>query len=285
MAGRVARLLIRDRAALCGIAVFALVLLAAVIGPWIYPYNPLQQNLAQRLMPPFWYSEEGECHIAGTDQLGRDILSRLLLGARISLLVGFSAVLISGSLGTFFGLLAGYSGGGMDRVITRMADAQLAIPNILFAIAVMAVLGPELRNLILVLGLTGWVAYARIVRSSVLTVREREYVVAARSVGTSNARILLRHVLPNSIDSVIVIASSQLAWMIIAEASLSFLGLGVPPPNPTWGNMLADGRTYLTTAWWLATFPGLALTVTILAINLVSDWARDLLDPRLRREV
>ena len=276
---------IRDRAALCGIAVLALVLLTAVIGPWVYPYDPLKQNLAQRLMPPFWCSEEGKCHVAGTDQLGRDILSRLLLGARISLLVGFLAVLISGTLGTFLGLLAGYFGGGVDRVITRIADAQLAIPNILLAIAVMAVLGPKLGNLILVLGLTGWVAYARIVRASVLTVREREFVVAARSVGASNVRILFWHILPNSIDSVIVIASSLLATMTIAEASLSFLGLGVPPPNPTWGSMLADGRTYLTTAWWLATFPGLALTITILAINLVGDWVRDLLDPRLRREV
>lgn len=285
MAGNAFRLLLRDPAALSGMVLLVLVILASIIGPELYPYSSQQQNLANRLMPAFSCSLGEGCHVAGTDHLGRDLLSRMLLGARISLIVGFSAVFISGCLGTCLGAMAGYFGGGVDRLISRLADAQLAIPYILLAIAALAVLGPAIRNLILVLGLTGWVEYARLVRASVLTVRETEFVTAARATGASNMRVLYRHVLPNSVDSVLVIASSHLGAMIIAESSLSFLGLGVPPPNPTWGNMLADGRNYLTIAWWLATFPGLALTITILAINLVSDWARDILDPRLRESI
>lgn len=277
-------LLLRDRAALLGVTVFIAIVTGAVFGPRLCPYDPLDQNLVQRLQPARWCNIEGECHLLGTDQLGRDILSRLLLGARVSLLVGFSAVVIGGSVGTLTGLICGYYGGRLDSVIMRLADAQLAIPFIMLAIAVISVLGPGLANLTLVLGLTGWVDYARIVRSSVLSVREKQFVSAARSVGASDFRILFAHIVPNSLEPAVIIASSQLASRIVAEASLSFLGLGVPPPIPTWGNMLADGRNYImTNAWWLATFPGLALTITTLSINLIGDWVRDLLDPRLWR--
>jgi peptide/nickel transport system permease protein len=278
----VLRSLSRDPGAAVGLALLVSIISLALFGPLLYPYDALEGDLSQRLMPPLWCSADAACHPLGTDQQGRDVLSRILVGARISLLVGFSAVAIGGTIGTFLGLVCGYRGGRLDSIVMRLADAQLAIPFIMLAIAVIAVLGPRLQNLVLVLGVTGWVEFGRITRSAALSVRESEFVTSARSVGASGSRIMMRHILPNSIESSVIIASSQLASRVLAEASLSFLGLGVPPPLATWGNMLADGRDYLSTAWWLATWPGIALAVTIMSVNLVGDWVRDLLDPRLR---
>jgi peptide/nickel transport system permease protein len=219
----------------------------------------------------------------GTDTLGRDILSRVIYGARISLAVGFTAVAIAGMLGITIGLTSGYYRGRVDDVTMRLAEIQLAVPFILFAIAILAVLGPGLKNLILVLGITGWVTYARVVRGQVLSFREKEFVEAARCVGAGDLRIMFRHILPNTFASVIVIGSFAVAATILAEAALSFLGLGVPPSTPTWGGMVADGREQiLTNRWWMYLFPGVAIMLTVLAINAVGDWLRDYLDPRLR---
>lgn len=218
----------------------------------------------------------------GTDQLGRDVASRILFGARVSMLVGILAVGISGTLGVTLGLVSGYLGGWAEVVIMRIADVQLAMPWILLAILIVAVVGAGLQNVILVLGVVGWVTYARIVRGSVMVLREKEFVEAARALGAGSGRIIIRHILPNVFSPIVVIATFNVASAIIGEAALSFLGLGVEPGIPTWGGMLADGRAYLASAWWLATFPGLAIMVSVLGINLLGDWARDVLDPRLR---
>lgn len=221
-------------------------------------------------------------HMLGTDSLGRDILARIIYGARISLLVGVSAVTMSGSIGVTLGLVAGYFRGRWDSIIMRLADVQLAVPTMVLALVAMAVVGPGLRNLIIILGVTGWVGYARVVRGEVLSIREKEFVEAARAIGASHGRILLLHLLPNVAASIIVISSLRVAGMILVEASLSFLGLGVQPPTPTWGGMVAEGRDLVYRAWWVSTFPGIAIFIVVLGINLLGDWLRDVLDPRLR---
>jgi peptide/nickel transport system permease protein len=260
-----------------------LLLIAALAAgaSWIAPQPPALVRVQDRLLQPLAV-RAGIRHWLGTDALGRDILSRLLVGARISLFVGLAAVAIGGTTGTAVGLVSGYHGGWIDRVIMRVGDMQLAFPFILLALAVMAVLGPGLRNVIGVLGLTSWVTYARVVRSEVLSVREREFVQAARAIGAPLARVLVVHTLPNVVGTVIVVATFSVASTILAEAGLSFLGLGVGAATPTWGSMLADARDYMTDAWWLTAFPGLAILVTVLGVNLVGDWLRDYLDPRLR---
>jgi peptide/nickel transport system permease protein len=259
-----------------------LVSAGAIAAPLLTPHQPGTISLASRLAPPAWTTGGKPDHLLGTDQLGRDVLSRLAFGARVSLLVGFSAVALSGVIGVALGLIAGYYGGWFDDVIMRLADFELAFPFILLAIAVLAVLGPGLEKVILVLSLTGWAQYCRLTRAQVLGLRETEFVEAARTIGASTARVLRRHVLPNTLAPVIVIASFSVAGVIIAEASLSFLGLGVPPAVPSWGGMLAEGRAYIERAWWLVTFPGLMLMLTVLSINVLGDAIRDALDPRLR---
>ncbi len=279
---RILRELVRNRAALLGLAILLTVAAAAIFAPEISPYDPTFQEISRRLKPPGWRTPEGQIHLLGTDHLGRDILSRLIFGARISLVIGFSAVALAGTLGTVIGLAAGYRGGRVDEFCMRLTDTMLAMPFILLALAVIAVLGPSLRNIIFVLGVTSWVSYSRVVRAEVLTLRAREFVAAAHALGGGGWRVVFRHLLPNVLTPVIVIATLEVARMIILESALSFLGLGVQPPTPTWGGMLADGRAYLSTSWWLATFPGLSIMLSVLGINLLGDWLRDILDPRLQ---
>lgn len=255
-------------------------IVTAVLAPLLAPYSPDAQDITRRFAPPL-SAPDGQLLLLGADALGRDILSRIIFGSQISLIVGIGAVLVQGGLGVFLGLLAGYYP-RLDNVIMRVADVQLGVPFFVLALAVIAVLGPGLNNIILVLGVTGWVLYARVVRGEVLSIRRREYIEAARVIGSADARILVRHILPNVTSSIIVIATLEVARMIIAEASLSFLGLGVQPPTPTWGGMVADGRNYVAVAWWVSTFPGLAILLTVLGINLLGDWLRDTLDPNLR---
>jgi peptide/nickel transport system permease protein len=274
--------LARRRTALFGLVVVGLVFLTAVLAPLVSPFDPLEQDISQRLREPGWQDAQGRVHPLGTDHLGRDILARIIHGARIALVVGLSAVLISGVLGMVIGLVAGYFGGRVDDFFMRLADIQLAFPFILLAIAVIGVLGPSLRNIIVVIGVSSWVIYARVVRGEVLSIREREFVQAAVALGGRDGRIIFRHVLPNTFTPWLVVATLDMARVIVIESALSFLGLGVQPPTPTWGGMLADGRVYLSTAWWLATFPGLAILVTVLGINLFGDGLRDTLDPRLK---
>jgi peptide/nickel transport system permease protein len=268
--------------AVFGIVVLLLMGGAALTAPQIAPWDPGRQMLVKRLRPPAWQERGLREHPLGTDHLGRDILSRILYGGRISLGVGLSAVTLSGLIGVTLGLLAGFHGGRTDAFIMRVVDVFLAIPYILLAMGVVFALGPSLLNVILVMAATRWVQFARIVRADVLSIREREFVSGARARGNRSLRLLLRHVLPNALTPIIVVATLELAFMIIYESALSFLGLGVQPPTPTWGWMLSDGRNYVATAWWLATFPGLAIMLTVLAVNLLGDWLRDTLDPRLK---
>ncbi len=272
----------RRVAAASALVILGFVSTGAIAAPLLTPHLPGTIDIANRLVPPAWATGGRAVHPLGTDQLGRDVFSRLAFGARVSLLVGLSAVAISGMIGVSLGLIAGYYGGWFDDVIMRLADFELAFPFILLAIAILAVLGPGLEKVILVLGLTGWAQYCRLTRAQVLGLRETEFVEAARTIGASTARILIRHVLPNALAPVIVIASFSVAGVIIAEASLSFLGLGVPPAVPSWGGMLSEGRAYIERAWWLVTFPGLMLMLTVLSINVLGDAIRDALDPRLR---
>jgi peptide/nickel transport system permease protein len=274
---QVLRAVRRMRLAAVGLAVLILALAAALLAPWIAPHDPSAVALLDRLQPPL-----SAGHLLGTDALGQDVLSRVIFGARISLLVGFSAVAISGVLGVTLGLLSGFFGGWADAAVMRIGEVQLAFPTIILYVAVMATLGPGLEKLIAVIGVVGWVQYARIERAMTLSLREMEYVQAARALGASSAWIMLRHILPNTLGPLTVVASFGLASTMVIEASLSFLGLGVPPSVPSWGSMLADGRDYLRAGWWVATFPGVALTVCVLAVNLLGDWLRDELDPLLK---
>jgi peptide/nickel transport system permease protein len=253
-----------------------LLVAAAVLAPWLTGHDPVQNDLSRSLQPPL---QSGAA--LGTDHLGRDILTRIVFGARVSLVVAFVAVGISGVLGVLLGLVAGFYGGWIDHVIMAVADVQLSFPFLLLVTSVVAVLGPGLFNMVVVLGVTGWVAYARVVRSLALGLRTAEFVLAVRAAGAGDGRVLLRHILPNAISPILVVATFAVAQMIIWEAGLSFLGLGVQPPTPTWGGMLSDGRQYLATAWWLAMFPGLTIMVVVLCLNLLGDWLRDALDPTL----
>jgi peptide/nickel transport system permease protein len=245
------------------------------------PFDPAAQDTVQRLRPPGWRDPAGRLHLLGTDHLGRDILTRVVHGARVSLVIAVVAVAIAGTLGLALGLSAGYFRGWVDDAVMWVADVLLALPFILLAIALVAVLGPSVGTIIGVLGATGWVSTARVVRAQALSLRGRDFVDAARVLGSGHGRILVRHLLPNALAPAVVIAALEVGRMILLESALSFLGLGAPPPTPTWGGMLADGRVYLSSAWWLATIPGLAILLTVLGINLVGDWLRESLDPKL----
>lgn len=260
-----------------------IVVLSAIFGPLIAPYDPAAQDLLQRLRPPAGIGKGTTEHLLGTDQLGRDVLSRLILGSRISVLVGVLAAILSGLIGSTIGIVAGFSGGWIDRVLMRLTDIQLAFPSLLLALAVVGFLGASVVNVIIVLGITSWVAYARVLRAEVLSLRERDFVVAARAIGVPPLTIMRRHLLPNVVGPLATIATLQVGSAILAESALSFLGLGVPPTTVTWGAMLSDGQLYLGTAWWLGVLPGLALLLTVLSINVAGDALRDLADPKVYR--
>jgi len=266
-----------------GCFVVALTLIA-VAAPWLAPQDPLRQTLRGRLGKPTLAAADGKAHLLGTDHLGRDVLSRVIFGTRVSLTVGFAAVLVGGILGASLGILAGYRGGFADSVVMTVADAQLAFPFILLAIGIIGVLGPSFPTLIVVIGLSGWVGYARVLRSQVLVLRSREFVDAIHALGGSAGRVILRHILPNVLSSLVVVATLELARAIVLEATLSFLGLGIQPPTPSWGVMVQEGREYLDSAWWISTFPGVVLMLTSLVVSRTGDWLRDLLDPTLRGE-
>jgi len=276
--------LLKARWPLFAVIMLSIMMMIAIVGPSIAPKDPNRQNLILRLRAPMEPDENGTVEfLLGTDSLGRDVLSRLIYGARISISVGFVAVAIGGTMGTCLGLLSGYFGGRIDDVIMRLADIQLAFPFILLAIMVLVVLGQGVLNLILVLGVGQWVTYARMARGETINQREKEYVEAAHALGMSQFRIMFRSILPNILPPLIVIASFNIASVILAEASLSFLGLGVPATVPSWGAMLAESRDQLIGGkWWLAVFPGIAIMLTVLSLNLLGDWLRDFLDPRLR---
>ena len=275
----------RTRGLAIGGAVFvALLIVAALAAPLIAPADPIRQSLRGRLSAPTLDGADGKAHLLGTDHLGRDVFSRVIYGARVSILVGFAAVVVGGLVGASLGLLAGFRGGWTDSVIMTLADAQLAFPFILLAIGIIAVLGPSFPTLIVVIGLSGWVTYARVLRSQVLVLRSREFVDAIHALGGSVARVIGRHVLPNVLSSLVVIATLELARAIVLEATLSFLGLGVQPPTPSWGGMVYEGREYLDTAWWISTAPGIVLMLTSIVVSRTGDWLRDLLDPTLRGE-
>jgi len=262
--------------------VLAVLVATALFAPLLAPGNIDAQNLFSRLKPPLWVDAKGVIHLAGTDHLGRDILARLIHGSRISLLVGVMAVAFGGTVGLMLGLVAGYYGGRVDALIMRFTDMQLAFPFMLLALALVTILGPSVFNVILVLAITSWIHYAKVVRGDVLQLRNREFIEAARVLGIPNRRIIFRHILPNVFSSFLVVASFQVAALIIAESSLSFLGLGVPNSIPTWGSMLSDGREYVRDAWWLSVFPGVAIMLAALSFNLIGDGLRDLLDPTLK---
>ena len=258
------------------------VVAAAFFAPALAPHDPTSQSLRTRLLPPFPFPGSDAAHPWGTDPLGRDLLSRVLYGARVSLIVGVGAVALQALLGVTIGLVAGTYRGWVDQLAMRVADVQQSIPFLVFVVAVAAVVGPNLRNIVLVLGVTGWVTYGRVVRAQVLSLSGQEFVSAARALGVSEARLMTRHLLPNLVAPITVIATLTVSTMILIEASLSFLGLGVPPPTPTWGGMVAGGRNYLADAPWVALVPGFAIFFTVLAINLVGDALREALDPSLR---
>lgn len=280
---RVWRSLYRAKWPVLAIALLLVITFAAVFGPSIAPHDPNRQDIIARLKHPMEQAHRGKVtFILGTDGLGRDVLSRLLYGARVSLLVGLISVVVGGSIGTLLGMIGGFFGGWIDDIIMRLADIQLAFPFILLAIIFMLVLGPGVLNLILVLGIGQWVTYARIARGQTILQREKEYVEAARAIGQRTPGILFTGILPNILSPLVIIASFNIASVILSEAALSFLGLGVPPTVPSWGGMLAESRDQLLAGrWWLAVFPGTAIMITVLSFNILGDWLRDLLDPRL----
>jgi peptide/nickel transport system permease protein len=266
----------RNRMAVAGLVLVLGLFAVALLAPWLAPYDPNFIDLKQVLMPP------GPAHLLGTDTLGRDVLSRIIFGARISLLVGFVAVGIATLIGVLVGALAGYYGGAMDAILMRLVDLMLCFPTLFLILAVIAVLGPSIWNIMVVIGVTGWMGVARLVRAEFLSLREREFVMAARALGASDARLIWRHLLPNALTPVMVSATLGVAGAILTESALSFLGLGVQPPTPSWGNILTMGKDNIEIAWWLSVFPGLAILVTVMSYNLLGEGIREAVDPRLR---
>jgi peptide/nickel transport system permease protein len=266
----------QNRMAMTGLILVLGLFAVALLAPWLAPYDPNFINLKQVLMPP------SPDHLLGTDTLGRDVLSRIIFGAQISLLVGFVAVGIATLIGLFVGALAGYYGGWVDSALMRLVDLMLCFPTLFLILAIIAMLGPSIWNIMAVIGLTGWMGVARLVRAEFLSLREREFVTAARALGAGDTRLILRHMLPNALAPVMVSATLGVAGAILTESALSFLGLGVQPPTPSWGNILTAGKDNIEIAWWLSVFPGLAILVTVMSYNLLGEGIREAIDPRLK---
>lgn len=274
----------RDKAGLAGMILMTALVMMAVFAPCIAPHDPEEQDLTARLVPPFWYERGSKEHLLGTDHLGRDVLSRAIHGARVSLWVGTAVVLLAGGFGVVMGLLAGYLGGRTDAFIMRWIDTQVAFPGLLLALIILSVIGPSLTTVVVVLSLNGWMVYGRLTRSAVLSVRQSPYVEAAEIVGCKWPRIVFRHILPNLTSPILTLAILEFARIVLAEAALSFLGLGIQPPATSWGLDVAVGKNYMFMAWWLVTIPGTAIALTVLAINLVAGWMRLISDPQEREK-
>ena len=259
-----------------------LLVIPAVLAPQVAPYDPLKGSLSKRLTAPAWQEGGSIAHPLGTDKLGRDILSRIIYGARVSLAVSVVAIFVGGAIGTSLGLISGYFGGRVDALLMRLVDISLSLPTILLALVLVAAVGPSFWTVITVLVVLLWARYARLVRGETLSIKERDFIARARVAGASHTRIMARYILPNVVNSLIVLATLQVGYVILLESALSFLGAGLPRPTPAWGLMVADGRELIVTAWWVSMFPGLAIMLTVLALNLLGDWLRDHLDPKLR---
>lgn len=259
-----------------------LLVIPAMFAPWVAPHDPLKGSLAKRLRPPVWQQGGTIEYPLGTDKLGRDILSRMIHGARVSLTVSLVAIFVGGGIGTALGLMSGYFGSRVDSLIMRLVDISLSLPTILLALVLVAAVGPSFGTVVIVLVVLLWARYARLVRGETLSIRERDFVARARVAGASHARIMIRYIFPNVVNSLVVLATLQVGYVILLESALSFLGAGLPRPTPAWGLMIADGRELVVTAWWVSMFPGLAIMLTVLSLNLLGDWLRDHLDPKLR---
>jgi peptide/nickel transport system permease protein len=258
-------------------------ILLSFFGESLTPHDPNKMNLSQRLVPPFWQEGGTIKYFFGTDMLGRDMLSRIIIGARISFIVSILSLTLGGMIGTFLGIISGYYGGKTDAILMRAADATIAFPIILIALLLAVILGPSLQNVVISLGLVLWARYARVIRGEVLSYKERDFVALARVAGSSNFRIMFRHIFPNIRNTLLVLLTLQVGWVIIVEASLSFLGAGIPGPTPVWGSMIAKGREYVTIAWWVPFLPGLAVCIVCLSFNMLGDWLREALDPKMRQ--
>jgi len=263
--------------------ILAALVLTAVFAPALAPQSPTEGDITTKLIPPIWMSGGDREHPLGTDRFGRDVLSRIVYGSRISLLVSLIAIGVAGTVGTALGLVSGYRGGLTDVILMRLTDIGLSLPTILIAVVLVAVSEPSLRNVILIISLLLWPRFARQVRGETLAIKEQDFLALAVVAGRSSAWIISRHIFPNVLPTLLVISTLQVGYVILLEGTLSFLGVGVPPPNPAWGLMIADGRGFLATAWWISLFPGLAMLLTVLAVNLLGDWLRDHLDPKLRQ--
>ena len=268
-----------------GVALFIIVFLLVIPGlfaEWIAPHDPIKGALSLRLKPPMWQKGGSIDHPLGTDKVGRDVLSRIIHGSRVSLRVSIEAILVAGIIGTTLGLLAGYFGGKIDALIMRLVDIALGLPIILMALVFVAALGPSFTTVIVIITVFLWSRYARQIRGETLSIKERDFIARARVAGASHFRIMFRYILPNVVNTLIVLATLQLGFVILLESTLSFLGAGIPRPTPAWGMMVADGRELIVTAWWISMFPGLAIMLTVLSVNLLGDWLRDHLDPKLK---
>jgi peptide/nickel transport system permease protein len=274
----------RDKAGFTGVVLIAALILTAAAAPLVAPHAPTAQDLRARLVPPVWEDSGSWKHILGTDHLGRDVLSRVIHGSRVSLIVGAAVVLLAGTFGVVLGLIAGYRGGRADSVIMRWIDTQVAFPGLLIALIILAVIGPSMLTVIMVLAFNGWMVYGRLTRGAVLSVRQTAYVEAAEMVGCSAVRVVFRHILPNLTSPLLTLAILEFARIVLAEAALSFLGMGIQPPATSWGLDVATGKNYMFRAWWLVTFPGAAISLTVLGVNLVASWMRLISDPQEREK-
>jgi peptide/nickel transport system permease protein len=265
------------------ICLISIMVCMALFAPLLAPYSPIDQALRDKLIPPFWMEGGGMSHILGTDAFGRDVLSRLIYGARVSLLVALLALIAGGGVGLVIGIVAGYIGGALDNLLMRLVDAAFTFPAILFALLLAVTMGQGIGTLVIAISLLLWASFARVIRGEVLTLRRRDFVALAKVRGCSSLRIMLTHILPNVLNTFLVLVTLNIGVVIIAEASLSFLGAGIPPPTPTWGLMISEGRGRIADAWWVALIPGIAITLLVLSVNLFGDWLRDRLDPQLRQ--